>query len=66
MTQADRWLKLCLDKKLYSGAEKIIHLALCCFVKSPAESIAECMGSRINQHGGKYRYSMGPMGGFPS
>ena len=27
-------------------------------VKSPAESIAECVGSRINQHGGKDRYSM--------
>ena len=58
MSQANRWLKICLDKKLYSGAENIIHLALCCFVKSPAESIAECIGSRINQHGGKDRYSM--------
>ena len=47
MSEADKWLKLCLDKKLYSGAETIIHLALCCFVKS-----------RINQHGGKDRYSM--------
>ena len=55
LPQAQRWLKLCLNPRAVKGIGNIIHFALCCFVKSPLEAIAECIGSRINQHGRKER-----------
>lgn len=38
---------------LQNGLPDIIHLALCCFVKAPIETILEAAGSVINKHGSK-------------
>ncbi len=37
------------------GCQDVIHFALCCFSKSPCESIVESVGSVINSHGCKSR-----------
>ncbi|CAL4095345.1 unnamed protein product, partial [Meganyctiphanes norvegica] len=58
MKESDKWLRVCKRKNIYAGCEKIIHFALCCFVKAPLEATAESVGSVINQHGRKDRYSL--------
>ena len=47
----DKWLHVCQRSSFYMGCEEILHFALCCFSKSPCESIVESVGSVINRHG---------------
>ena len=50
-TAAGKWLKICTTPSFFRGCETIIHLSLCCFVKSPLEAVVESVGSVINRHG---------------
>ena len=43
-----KWLYIFNNKNMYSGLSDILHLALCCFMKSPLEATAETSGSLIN------------------
>ena len=45
-------------KNLYAGISNIFHLALWFFVKAPIEVTVETIGSVINQHGRKNRFSL--------
>lgn len=56
--ETDKWLYVCQHENFYLGCENIVHFALCCFSKSPVESIVESVGSTINYHGNKSRASM--------
>jgi hypothetical protein len=47
-------------EQFYLGCQNIFHFALCCFSKSPVESIVESVGSVINHHGNTSRASMTP------
>ena len=58
INETDKWLYVCQNENFYLGCENIIHFALCCFSKSPVESIVESVGSTINHHGNKSRSSM--------
>ena len=55
-----KWLAIFVKPNSYKGLEDILHFALCCFIKSPLEATAETIGSIINQHGRKQRYSLAP------
>ena len=55
-----KWLCIYHESKHFSGIEEILHFSLCCFVKAPLEATAETIGSLINQHGRKGRYSLLP------
>ena len=59
-TECEKWLRLCTAKNLFDGLANILHFALCRFVKSPLEATAVSIGSTINQHGRKQRYSLLP------
>ena len=56
--EVEKWLYMCNHEQFYLGCENIIHFALCCFSKSPVESIVESVGSTINYHGNKSRSSL--------
>ena len=56
--EEDRWLHVCKHEHFFLGCENILHFALCCFIKSPVESIVESVGSTINRHGNKHRASL--------
>ena len=58
--EVGRWLCICTKPNLYKDIPDILHLALCCFVKSPLKAPAETIGSLINQHGRKQRCSLSP------
>ena len=49
-----------LKSTLYSGIPVILNFALCAFIKIQLEATAETIGSVINQHGRKCRYSLRP------
>ena len=51
---------VCFIKNLYKDIPNILHFTLCCFTKAPLEATAETIGSIINQHGRKDRYSLLP------
>ena len=55
-----KWLCIFNENRHFSGIENILHFCLCCFVKAPLEATAETIGSLINQHGRKGRYSLLP------
>ena len=59
-SEMKKWLNIFKHQNNYKGINDILHLALCCFVKSPLESTAETAGSLINQHGRKSRCSLLP------
>ena len=58
--EMEKWLKICTIADHYVGLSEILHLALSCFVKSPLQATAESIGSVINQHGRKQRFSLKP------
>ena len=58
--EMEKWLAVCTNEKRYKDIPYILHYALCCFMKSPLEASAESIGSVINQHGRKDRYSLKP------
>ena len=53
-----KWLSIFKNPTL--NIPKILHFALCCFVKIPLETTAETIGSVINTHGCKERCSLLP------
>ena len=56
--EAFKWLQVFQRPTIYKGIEKILHFALCSFLKSPLEATAETLGSTINHHGTKIRKSL--------
>ena len=58
--EMNKWLMIFTKKNLFMNIPDILNFALCCFVKSPLEATAETIGSVINQHGSKQRYSLKP------
>ena len=58
--EINKWLCIFNESKHFSGIEDILHFSLSCFVKAPLEATAETIGSLINRHGRKGRYSLLP------
>ena len=56
--EVHRWMAILTKKNLYEGISDILHFALCCFMKSPLEAVAESKGSEINSHGNENRSSL--------
>ena len=48
ITEAGKWLKICTTPSFFRGYETVIHFSLCCFVKSPLETVVESVGSMYN------------------
>ena len=59
-SEMKKWLNIFQNQNNFTGISDILHLALCCFVKTPLEATAEAAGSLINQHGRKSRCSLLP------
>ena len=51
---------ICAKARFFIGCEKVIQFCLCCFVKSPIESVVESVGSVTNDHGYAQRSRMTP------
>ena len=49
---------------MYDGIPELLHLALCCFMKSSLEAIAESIDSVINSHGCENRIYLLPSSGM--
>ena len=58
--EISKWMAIFTKRNLFSGIPDILHLAICSFMKSPLEAIAESLGSVINCHGSDNRSSLLP------